>query len=58
MTKDFALLAENQCQLASLSTATHLVSNTSGSSILHSYRTVQLFQQQKAAPLIYSALVT
>ena len=30
-------------------------SNTSGSSILHSYRIVQLFQQQKAAALIYSA---
>ena len=48
VTTDFALSAEYQHQLASLPTAI-------GSSILHSYRIVQLVQQQKAATLICSA---
>ena len=39
----------------SASTCLPFQSNRSGSSIRHSYRIVQLFQQQKAAALIYSA---
>ena len=45
------------CSTCGISASTCLPfnSNTYGSSILHSYRIAQLFQQQKAAALIYSA---
>ena len=48
--KRFASVVEYQDQLASLSTATQIVAL-----FYHSYRILQLFQQQNAAALIYSA---
>ena len=51
---DNKFCSESTCGI-SASNCLPFNSNTHGSSILHSYRIVQLFQQQKAAALIYSA---